>query len=269
MTDRPISSRKLHDTLVELGLSEPEIDLYTSALTFGPSSVTRLAGHLRTSRRSLYKIIAALEGKGLIRRKKGRRYFNALTAESPYAILEKIRDKRDQYSELDRDLLSAMPGLLALHDRTSVAGLGRVRTIEGLQKLKILHDGILEEAAKEILFFGAVKDFMKLFPEEDYRRWLDYRLKKGIRVKALTPLESAVTRDHAAELREVRVLDGAQPFLTTFQLVANKLIFWQPKALYALVIEDDQFVEMMRMTFHALWMRAKPLKQVASTTNAA
>ena len=46
------------------------------------------------------------------------------------------------------------------------------------------------------------------------------------------------------------------PFIF-FQIFANKVIFWQPLAPLAIVIEDKYLVEMMESILDNLWERAK------------
>ena len=57
-------------------------------------------------------------------------------------------------------------------------------------------------------------------------------------------------------MRETRVLKTAQPFVTLFQLYANKALIWQPKAPLAILIEDEYIVQMLRSVFDVLWKQS-------------
>jgi hypothetical protein len=61
----------------------------------------------------------------------------------------------------------------------------------------------------------------------------------------------------AQELRETRIVSGATPFATSFQLFANKVLIWQPKAPLAVLIEDEFIVQMLRSIFYVLWNKSK------------
>ena len=60
----------------------------------------------------------------------------------------------------------------------------------------------------------------------------------------------------AKEMRETRILKGLAPFAPIFQLYANKVIIWQPKAPLAMLIEDEYITQMLRSIFNALWEKA-------------
>jgi hypothetical protein len=58
-------------------------------------------------------------------------------------------------------------------------------------------------------------------------------------------------------MRETRILQGGAPFATSFQLFANKVLIWQPKAPLAVLIEDEYIVQMLRSIFYLLWGKSK------------
>lgn len=98
-----------------------------------------------------------------------------------------------------------------------------------------------------------------------YDAWLARRKKKGIVVRALIPRDNAVMRDHDKELREVRIFE-VPAFDTTFQIVGDKLILWQPQTMQAVVIEDGNIVKMMRATFETVWKHAVPWDRAFAKT---
>ena len=180
--------------------------------------------------------------------------------ESPIVVLEKARDKRRRCDEIDRDLMPVMTDLLALYAK----GLQptAVRVVEGSDRLRILDDLVIEEEKKEIRSFGATTNFFSsYFSEEECAKWTKKRIRKGVRVKAITPIEEITLSptDHEAKLREVRILKGVSPYETAIELFSNKVVFWQPKKLIAIVVEDEGFVEMISCFFNALWESATPL----------
>jgi sugar-specific transcriptional regulator TrmB len=240
----------LYAALRQSGLTESEIRLYMLSFERGPSKISTLARTLGVSRPTAYALIDRLVAAGLASdRQEGKT--GDFQVESPMQVLQMLKEKNAVGERLQQDLLSSMPALLSLYHRTKDPP--KMEIIEGQDALCVLHDQILDLERKEILFCGSGMDFIKMLPSESCERWIRRRIRLGVKVLVLTPEGKDSGRNHSKELREVRVLGGAPPFPTTFQIFANKLVLWQSPAFYAIVIQDTCLVDMMRATFYALW----------------
>lgn len=248
----------LYRGLKELGLSEAEINLYSVSLELGQTSIVNIARHMGISRPNVYKVIAGLEGHGLAKFSDKEKYARAFLVESPTTVLEMIRKKREAMTEIDHSLVSALPELVTKYHQGQAPT--KVKVLEGKEQFLKIFKQSLEEEKKEILFFGATEDFIDFISWTEERKWITKRVRKNIFVKVLTlPGEGGaeiLRPQDKEELRETRILKGAWPFLTSFQLFANKVVIWQPKAPLAVLIEDQYIVEMMKSMFDLMWERS-------------
>src|SRR5690349_18593879 len=102
--------RSVYDSLQELGLDDETIRLYTVSIELGPVSITALARHLKLSRPSVYKFIGRLAAEGLAKPPGQRERWAKFVVEPVTAILDRLREKKTSYSDLDRELTAAKIG---------------------------------------------------------------------------------------------------------------------------------------------------------------
>ncbi|MFA5871820.1 MAG: helix-turn-helix domain-containing protein [Parcubacteria group bacterium] len=250
--------KSLYKGLKELGLSEAEINLYVISLKLGQTSIVNVARHMGISRPNVYKVIFSLEKHGLAKFSEKGKYARAFMVESPTFVLEMIRKKREDMSEIDHNLVSSLPDLLTKYHQGQAPT--KVRVLQGKEHFLKIFNQSLEEENKEVLFFGATEDFIGFISWTEERKWITKRVKRNIFVKVLTlpGKEGAeiLRPQDQAELRETRILKGTWPFMTSFQLFANKVVIWQPKAPLALLIEDQYIVEMLKSMFDFMWEKS-------------
>ncbi len=253
----------LYTSLQELGLSEAQCDLYITSLSLGPTTIAKLAKALSMARPNVYKVIEELESHGLAKFSQRKKFSHTFVVEPPTVLLEKIHQKREKVSQLGHTLRSAMPDMLALYsqgDRPT-----QIRVLEGQEQYLRLHHTILDETKDVMHFFGSAADFITFTSWDEERRFIKSRLRRGIRINALVlPSDDAETlrSTDAKELRETRILHDIAPFVTSFQLFANKVILWQPKTPIAVLIEDEYFVVMLKSIFDRLWQNAGTKKEM-------
>lgn len=247
--------KSLYRGLKELGLSESEINLYSVSLELGQTSIVNIARHMGISRPNVYKVIAGLESRGLAKFSDMGKYARSFLVESPAAVLEMIRKKREAMSEIDHNFVSALPDLVTKYHQGQTPT--KVKVLEGKEQFLKIFKQSLEEEKKEILFFGATEDFISFISWAEERKWIAKRVRKKIFVRVLTlPGKGGaeiLRPQDKEEMRETRILKGAWPFLTSFQLFANKLVIWQPKTPLAVLIEDQYIVEMIKSMFDLIW----------------
>jgi len=249
----------IYTSLKELGLNDLEIELYTISLTVGPSPITEIAKYLNISRPNVYKVIKELENHGLARFSKKNKYSRDFMVESPTVVLDKIRNKKESISNLDHQIVANLPDLLTLYqqgDKTT-----NIKILQGEdQYLKAL-DLLIEEANKEISFFGSAKDFLNFFESSHIQNvWQKRRIKRGIFNRTLIIEDEKaqqIKSESTEQLRETRILKTPMLFITSFQLFGNKMIIWQPKVPLAILIEDQYIVAMFQSMFNVLWENSK------------
>jgi sugar-specific transcriptional regulator TrmB len=253
-----VKNKQIYIALKELGLTEQEVNLYVISLELGPTSITEISKYLNISRPNVYKVIDALEKRGLASFTGTQKYARNFMVESPTVILDKLRDKRSSIEDLDNEMVHEMPSLLALYQQGSKDS--KIKVIKGRDEYAKLFIQTADETEEGgvIEFFGSVADFVNLTGWDIDNKWVKMRLKKNISVKSLIPKESEMLlfKNQKEELREVRTYSGEMPFSTAFELFGKKMILWQPKAPMAILIEDEYLVEMLRSIFYTLWNKA-------------
>lgn len=244
----------LYTSLKELGLTEGEIGLYVLSLSLGPTTIAKLAEHLGIPRPNAYKLITGLERHGLAKFSERKRYARTFMVEAPTVVTRLLQKKREAVADLGQKVLGAMPDLLALYRQGELPT--NIRIFQGKEQYLKTFFTVIEEAKGESQFFGSAEDFIGFVSWDEEREFIKKRMKMGIRIQALLlPSKDAETlkAKDSEELRETRILKDAAPFSTIFQLFANKVIIWQPKAPLAVLIEDEYIVAMLRSMFDLLW----------------
>lgn len=249
--------QSVYNALKELGLSEFEIKLYTVSLLLGPSSLSTLATHLGISRPNVYKIIKGLELHGLVRFSDRKKYARTFMVESPTIVLGKLRQKRDKAGELDYQLTSIMPDLISLYRQGETAT--KIKVLEGEEQFSKLYEMILEEAKGKTEFFGSLTTVISSTSLEWQKEWGAKRARKGIMLRSLIFPDKELESFRGINkkmMRELRFMKDIQPFPASFQIFANKVIIWQPKVPLAILIEDENIVQMFKNIFETFWVKA-------------
>ncbi len=247
-------NKALYDSLLELGLTRQEAELYVASLTLGPSSLADVARKTGIARPNLYKLIKGLEQGGLVQPGKKGRYARAFSVEPPTVVMEKLRLRQKELAEKDKAVAAALPELMAFYHQGEMPT--KIKVLTGEKEYLQAFFQILDEAKDTCEYFGSAADFIGFTSWETEKRWIKERMQKKIFIRALLlPSKDAdqLKATDEKEMRETRILHGIPPFVTSFQLFANKVILWQPKAPLAILIEDEYIVAMLRSVFYKLW----------------
>lgn len=247
------SNQDLYIALEHIGLTTHECQLYLLSLELGPTSIPILADKLGISRPNMYKIIQGLAQKGLAYLPERKRYARAFIVESPSVVMDLVRKKHDEFKKIDAHLTEQLPSLLQQYQQGTAPT--KVKLISGEKDFLKAYVRVFEEATGPIQFFGDMRSFIKMIGSEFGRMRISRRVDRHIPVQAiaLPGYEETGLETDPSVLREVRILKGASPFVTSFYLYANKAILWQPKTPMAILIEDAYLVEMLRSMFFLLW----------------
>jgi len=227
-------------TLIELGFSEGEADIYIALLKLGSASIMQLAKKSGRHRTHIYDTIEKLKEKGLVsesivdNKKK-------IVPSNPDNIIDYLKE-REKKAE------SILPELKKLQ---KTHGDIIVETFKGKAGLRsVLRD--IHREKKDYIGYGEGSRFGKVLPtfyeyfrEESGRLGLSLRLilKNGVKVPKRKKLQ-------------VRYIDYVSPS-TTF-IYANKVltIIWEPFPT-AIRITDDQVAKSYKNYFEIMWKSAK------------
>ena len=249
-----VNDQVLRQALRCLGISRLGVEVYLLIFSDSKISVTKLAKLLSLSRPTLYKILNELESHQLV--KKVQKESSAFEIASPSEILHQWQTKQDAEIALQQNYLQQLPTLLEKYEQGT--GPTLVKIIKGSDAFVKLFFQILEEENNVTEFFGSAEDFIQFISWDIDKKWIKKRVKKQVLLRTLLiPSQDSrqLKRLDKQQYRETRALLGMRPFETSFQLFANKVIFWQPKSPLAVLVEDQFIVQMMRSIFYYCWER--------------
>lgn len=237
------------EELIELNLSPQEAKLYQASLELSPATVADLAKKAGIERTASYPYLKSLVKKGLLKQSpiKGRTLY---LAESPKRLGEILEEKKKTYQQLLPELMSIFnikgtkPKIRYFEDRDGM------RTI----LMNSIHPGI-----KEKLHINPIMNVMEVLGKDWSRRYIEERVKRGIRVKTLRKKETIVgpwevTAKDKSLLREIRYLPDDFKVENLIIIYLNTVaIISSIRENYGLEIESKEFAETMRSFFNLAW----------------
>lgn len=244
----------LYTSLLELGLKQQEIELYTLSLALGPTTIGSLSKELGMNRPNVYKVITELEKHGLAKFSERKKYSHTFMVESPSVVRDLLKVKKEALGTSEMKLFNSLPDLLALYRQGELPT--SIKILEGHEQfMKVFYD-VLDEAKGEIEYLGSAKDLISFISWAEEDKWIAKRIRRNIFIKCLifgSDDAAKLQAEDAKQLRETRILKNTTFFPTSFHLFGNKAIVWQPKVPLAVLIEDEYIAGMLRSMFGALW----------------
>ncbi|MBI4836042.1 MAG: hypothetical protein HY817_02165 [Candidatus Abawacabacteria bacterium] len=237
-----------------LGVSTVAGAVYLKLLQRADRNLSQIAKELSISRPHLYKLIGELEEHELLHFEKAITGDTRIQLNSPSVILQKVRDNKNTITTIEHDFIKVLPELISQFDQGN--GGAKVKMVSGSDEFLELLMSIAEEEKRSMLYFGSIEDFIECVTWTNQEKWMKARVKAGIHIQALL-LESSeaylLRRNDKKQLRDTRILDTDSAFISSFHIFANKVIFWQPKAKLAILIEDQHITQMLKAIFFMLW----------------
>jgi predicted transcriptional regulator len=248
------TTTQINKVLCTLKISDQATRLYTALLQTNNYNLTKLAKQLKISRPHHYKLLAELQKNSLVQMEKGENKDNHLQVSPPTQILEMVREQQQNLGNLENNFMQVLPGLMSEFNQGTAAS--KVKIVTGTKDFLKLLMSIAEEERRSLIYFGSIEHFIDCISWENQELWMNARVAAGMKIDALV-LESAeaylLKRRDKEQLRETRILECKDTFVTSYHVFSNKTVFWQPKAKLAILIEDQHIALMMRAMFYALW----------------
>ena len=238
---------KLEQTLKDYGLKDKQIKVYLACLQLGTGPVVKIAQKAGMPRSTVYEILDALRGLGLVSTflKKKVRYFSA---EEPEHLI--------RYAETKVSLLKdVLPELNAL------AGKSRqrpsVRLYQGKGQMKLVLEEMLNEA-DILLSFAAPEDLFRELGDY-YLEYVKRRIKRKLPVRLIatdSPKARERQRLGMTELRIVKIVPNVYEYHCNKWIWKNKIAMFSFLGdLVAVVIESKELADMEKAMFEHLWER--------------
>lgn len=236
------------------GFERKEAQVYTSLLSLGASTASKLAEYAGIDRTSTYDILARLMKKGMASYvvKNNTKYFQAAP---PEQILSDLKEKERRIEEV-------MPNLVALGKQNTEET--KVEVYKGREGIRTIYKMMLREK-KDYYWIGGGSEACRKFPELTESFVKKAHVSK-IRGKLIFREDA---RFFVGESEEYRLLEKEFISSTTTTIWGEKVaIFIWSEPFYAIVIENKEVAESNRNNFRFLWKRSKkPDKaHVAGTT---
>ncbi len=238
-------------TLVELGLSESDLEMYVSLLRLGSAPLRRVAEEASLNRGTAYDSLKRLMRAGLVS------YMDAKThrhfiAEDPHKLRGLVTRKEEALLHARAELDSAIPAL----SETARSGAARpaVRYVEGVTGVRDLLLDVLTttERAESMLYrvysAAQVRDLIS----DAWPTFTKERIKRNVRVHAIAVGKGGT----GAELAERRWLNKDAKAPSYIFIYPGKTAFVSAdlhKRLFGIVMDDPALSKTQELVFDTLW----------------
>lgn len=244
------------ETLVSLGLSRRESEVYSALLQVEDALASEISEKTHESRTNTYDTINSLIKKGLVSYvvKNGRKYFMAT---NPKKLLDWI-DLKKELIEKERVIVEGLiPDLLKL--KLPKEKKVMVEVYEGKEGLRTMFNETVEsskETKKEFLIFGAIAGILReqypIYHERYYKEREKYKIEsRYIFIEGET--------HPSAPYSKYRYLPKIYKGFVATAIHGNEVSFWLlTKPEIIILIKSKDLADTYRNNFEVLWKFAKP-----------
>ncbi len=240
--------KQLIGALRDLGIKENEAEVYTAALSLGPTTALKIARTSGVKRSTVYEALETLAARGyvsMVERGLKRLY----VAESPTRLEQELTRRREQF----HSLLPEFEALFNLRGNESV-----IRYYDSIESLKSEYEDLLHilKNKDEYFVYGdptrwqlSEKDFFKDYIKRRIRINLDARLILS---------DSALAREYQQFERnfneKVRLLPEGVQLDMNVTMTRHKIIIHQLiEPVLTIVIENRSLISMQMALFKIMW----------------
>ena len=238
---------EIKQVLEQFGLDGKKADVYLAALELGSTTVIEIAKKAGVKRTTCYDILMDLIKEGLVSETiKGKKRF--FIGENPEKIQKDLQRKESLFSEI-------LPQLKSIHNISGIKP--KIRYFEGKEGLMEAYDDALKYSG-EILAFGS-EDVYKVLGRDWVENYIKWRVKKGIRVRAILPsteyLEREIFVRDQQQLRSCKSIKKEKyPFSIEIDIYGHqKVALISNKEQLAVIIESAEIFNTMKFIFELAW----------------
>jgi len=249
------------NTLRKFGLTDTEISIYLTSLSFPSITVNELVKQTNIKRTTIYHALETLTQKGLCAKKQtfGKQAFSVTDPKNIENLLEeKINELQSQKKALHE--------LLPLLEQNKKKNSSMVVShYEGIEGIKLVVEDALYCKSKHWDIISPIKNFFSEF-DKDYAEYF-VRTRKIRQLTARSLWEDyAQNKNLSGEIlkeRNPKVLPSVMQgkFKSVICLYDDKvLIISSFQELSAILIQSQEFFETMQAVFDGLWQSSKNIK---------
>lgn len=249
------NQEKPHILLKKLGLSESEIQLYLTLVSYGALTAGDLIKITAAKRPTVYYALRQLQEHGLVHRT-GTPGTERFQAESPEKLLNLVTFRERELQELGKELQIIIPLLATAH--RPYEGIPGVSFYEGETAMKQAITETLYCRSRHIDSLAPSDNFFWQVGQNFSANYIQERIARKITTRNLweMPLEPKIMLHSYAGLSEVRILPKAMHgrFRTTMFLYDDKVMYVSSlKSGYVLVVRSKEHYETMKALYDGLW----------------
>lgn len=241
----------LKTTLLKIGLTEKETEVYLLILKHGEITASKISKIGNESRTHTYDVLSKLLKKSLINYviKNNVKYFNAV---GPEKLLDYLDEKEIKIQEEKREISEMLPEIRKLQEFKREDF--KVEIYEGVEGVKTMMNNILREG-KNFVTWGASDRVKEYLPDFYIRKYLNERKKRKIKGKQLFTNVYGVLKSPFSENRKLPK-EFASP--TTTVIYGDKVSIWLwleiPRVI---LVENKDLAKSYRKHFELMWETAK------------
>lgn len=242
----------MREVLKQSGLNEKQASVYLALLELGTASVHGVAQKAGIKRPTTYLVLDELEQKGLVSIVPQKK--TLYTAESPDHIISQLYKKQELLKQF-------LPNLLAIYNAKK--DKPQVQMFPGKEGVKQIYQKIF--AAKEVSFFGTIKEVSQIYPE-GLEGFLENVEKGTLKARdLLTP--SAENLAYAAQVvpslfYKIRFLPADMQFSTDSALFTDHVVFFSFRPqVFAVMITSREITQSLKTLYELAWQTAVPAHQ--------
>jgi sugar-specific transcriptional regulator TrmB len=240
--------------LQDLGFDSDESRIYIYYLKTKKVNISKMCIEFGINRMKAYAIISRLIEENLL--VKTGAMNTAITANSPYLLIEKLKQKKESFNTKIDSLTQLLPTILNQFYGSSQ--LPELKFYKGKEAFKILLNDALDqmpEAGEFMVLFENNKT-IDMLGLEFIRAWIKKRNKRKIDVRVVATnqngykLQKTIQQDYFGT---VKFLDIDDDDLGTLTLINNKVIYWNTTKEEAVVIESIEIFNFFKTVFNLIW----------------
>ena len=246
--------------LQNLGLTEKEAKVYTTALELGPDTVQNIAKESGINRATTYVQISLLKEKGLMSEfDKGKKTY--FTAESP-EILGRIIDKEEVNLNFKKlELTKVIPELSRFfHKATKDSQRPKIRFFEGDDGIAQIRADFLKTRNDTIYGFINFDQVVQKFTKNQ-DKFTQERVKRNIKSKLIYTRSGGKEKINSEpnKLREMKFVSKPKfPFDADITIYKDKIAIVPYKGdMIGMIIESKEISETFKAIFYLIWSSIK------------
>jgi HTH-type transcriptional regulator, sugar sensing transcriptional regulator len=254
----PTINYNLYASLLDIGFSDKEANVYISLLELGKGTVSHIARKAGINRTTGYDILDTLIRRNLVSIS-GKEPKQEYVAESPDRLEKFIeRNIKKQQHNLEK-AESLIPQLKSIHNKK---GRPRIKFYEGKEGLVQVYEDTLT-ATETIRAYATIDDMHNTLPGY-FPQYYKRRADKGIKIRSIFPRTTQAlerVRYNKHEARESALVPyDKYHFSPEIDIYDNRVMIASWREQLGIIIESQEIADAMKKIFELSWAEAKRLE---------